>query len=79
MVKTQIYLTETQRSSLAALAEMTGKKRSELIRQAIDDLLAKHADARRAAVIKATAGIWKDRKDLPEFAALRKEWNREHP
>jgi len=58
------------------LAEATGKKQSELIRQAIDALLEQSADARLEASIDAIAGMWKDRKDLPDFEALRKEWDR---
>ncbi len=77
MVRTQVYLTETERDELAALAEVTGKKQSELIRQAIDNLLEHSADSRRQAIIAAAAGMWKDRDDLPDFRALRKEWNRE--
>jgi metal-responsive CopG/Arc/MetJ family transcriptional regulator len=77
MVRTQVYLTKTERDELAALADATGKKQSELIRQAVDNLLEQSADSRRQAIIDAAAGMWKDRDDLPDFRALRKEWNRE--
>ena len=77
MVRTQVYLTEAERDKLTSLAEATGKKQSELIRQAIDNLLEQSADSRRQAIIDAAAGMWKDRDDLPDFRALRKEWNRD--
>ena len=77
MVRTQVYLTKTERDELAALADATGKKQSELIRQAIDNLLEQSADARLEAAIDAVAGMWKDRKDLPDFEALRREWDRQ--
>ena len=77
MIRTQVYLTKVERKELAALADATGKKQSELIRQAVDNLLEQSADSRRQAIIDAAAGMWKDRDDLPDFRALRKEWNRE--
>ena len=33
----------------------------------------------RDAVLDRIAGLWKDRDDLPDFAALRKEWDRRIP
>ena len=77
MVRTQVYLTETERDKLATLAEATGKKQSELIREAIDVLLDRSSDASLQAAIDAAAGMWKDRKDLPDFEALRREWDRQ--
>lgn len=76
MVRTQVYLTKTEREELAALAEATGKKQSELIREAIDAMLDRSSDARLQAAINAAVGMWKDRKDLPDFRALRREWDR---
>ena len=76
MVRTQIYLTESQRDELAALAKTAGKKQSELIREAIDRLLAKEGMNRRKAALRKAAGIWKNRSDLPDFKALRTDWDR---
>lgn len=76
MVRTQIYMTERQRDELAAMAKTMGKKQSELIREAIDRLIAQSSDRQRAAVLQETAGIWKDRKDLPDFNAERAGWDR---
>jgi hypothetical protein len=76
MVRTQIYLTKRQRSELAALAKTAGKKQSELIREAIDRLIDHSGNSRRESVLREAAGMWKDREDLPDFIAVRAEWDR---
>jgi Arc/MetJ-type ribon-helix-helix transcriptional regulator len=76
MVRTQIYLTERQRDELAAIAKTAGKKQSELIREAVNRLIDQLGRSRREAVLREAAGIWKDRKDLPDFKAMRAEWDR---
>ena len=76
MVRTQIYLTEEERDGLTALAEASGKKQSELVRQAVDTLIHQASSGRRQAVLKEAAGLWNARKDLPDFAAVRKGWSR---
>lgn len=76
MVRTQIYLTERQRDELAAIAKSAGKKQSELIREAVDHLIDQSGRSRREAVLRAAAGVWKDRRDLPDFRATRAEWDR---
>jgi Arc/MetJ-type ribon-helix-helix transcriptional regulator len=75
MIRTQVYLTQEQRSGLAALSRAMGKSRSELIREAVDCLL-DQARHRRDEVLRRTSGLWKDRKDLPDFDAMRREWDR---
>ena len=76
MVRTQIYLTEAQRDELAAIAKTVGKKQSELIRDAIDLLIDQAGSSRRELVLREAAGIWKDRTDIPDFKAIRAEWDR---
>ena len=76
MVRTQVYLTKKQRRELSLLSETTGKKQSELIREAIDRLIHEESSAHRRAVIRRAAGIWKDRTDLPDFQTLRADWDR---
>ena len=76
MIRTQIYLTERQRDELAALAQVVGKRQSELIREAVDRLIEQAGRSRREAVLREVAGIWQDRKDLPDFRATRAEWDR---
>ena len=76
MVRTQIYLTPAERSRLAALAAETGRKQSELIREAVDQFIHRSSAGEREAVLNRTAGIWRSRKDLPDFRALRAAWDR---
>jgi Arc/MetJ-type ribon-helix-helix transcriptional regulator len=76
MVRTQIYLTERQRDELASIAKTSGKKQSELIREAVDRLIDQTGSSRRETVLREAAGIWKNRKDLPDFKATRAEWDR---
>jgi len=76
MVRTQIYLTDRQRDELAAIAKTVGKKQSELIREAIDRFIDEEGRNRRETVLREAAGMWKDREDLPDFRAMRAEWDR---
>jgi hypothetical protein len=79
MIRTQIYLTEQEREALSALSLATGRAQSEIIREAVDNLISHSSKARREAVLDQVAGLWKDRKDLPYFAAIRKQWDRGFP
>lgn len=76
MIRTQIYLTKQERDALRRLAVESGKKQSELIREAIDSLICKVGTKQRKAVIGRVAGMWKDRKDLPDIRSIRSEWDR---
>lgn len=76
MVRTQIYLTEKEQAALRSLARQTGKKQSELIREAIDDFIDRSQPRDRKAIMEQAWGIWKDRDDLPDFQALRREFDR---
>ena len=76
MIRTQIYLTSRQLAELAAIARSGGMNRSELIRQAVDQFLEKYGRDRRQTVLRAAAGIWQDRTDLPSQRAVRDSWDR---
>ena len=78
MVRTQIYLTETQQKALRRLALRARKKQSELIRQAIDQYLAQpDPQEERLSRLRQACGMWEHRDDLPDFEALRREFDRE--
>ena len=76
MIRTQIYLTDKQRSELSVIAKNLGKKQSEIIREAIDRLIDQAGSNRKESTLQEAAGIWKNRKDLPDFRSLRSEWDR---
>ena len=76
MKRTQIYLTEKEQDELQRLSDKKGTSKSALVREAVDQYLAKHSEEHRKGVFERVAGIWKDRDDLPDFEKLRKEWDR---
>lgn len=76
MVRTQIYLTEEERGGLKALADSTGKKQAELIREAVDLFLDLAQGSRRETILSKAAGMWREGDDLPDFAAARRTWDR---
>lgn len=74
MVRTQIYLTESEISALDSLAVQRGRKRSELIREAIkyiEDNVEKIAIS-TISIGKLCAGVKddKEKKELVEFLEL---------
>ena len=77
MVRTQIYLTEDQRAEIAAIASQSGKRQSEVIREAVDRFIEQRSRGRREAILREAAGIWRDRTDLPDLDALRRGWDRD--
>jgi predicted DNA-binding protein len=70
------YLTDEERAGLAAVAKSTGKKQSELIREAVDQFLDAARGDRRTAVLREAAGLCQTRDDLPDFAAERRSLDR---
>ena len=78
MQRTQIYLSEAEREGLQALALRSGRSQSALIREAIDAFLKHHQPEGRQARLRQARGLWATREDLPEWLALRQEFDR-HP
>ena len=76
MVRTQIYLTERQRDELAAIAKHRRKRQSEVIREAVDRFIEQWSRHGRERILRETAGIWRDRSDVPDYEAIRTSWDR---
>jgi len=77
MVRTQVYLTEEQERGLKRLAASSGRKQSELIREAIEGYLAERQPRDWKAALETVRGMWADRDDLDElYADLRQDWDR---
>jgi hypothetical protein len=75
-METEINLTEEERAALEEISRRTGKSENELIREAVDQLIARFQRDARPDLMKKARGIWKDRQDLPDLDRLRSEWNR---
>jgi len=79
MVRTQIYLTEQERKALHLISEETGRTQSDLIREAVDRLVQRYEGRDRLRLLRKGRGLWKDREDLPDLRALRREWSAPEP
>ena len=77
MLRTQVYLTERQHEKLSQIAKTRGKKQSELIREAVDNLIDQVSPDIQKAILSEAAGMWKDRSDIPDVHRIRTEWDRE--
>lgn len=64
MNRTQIYLTDAEEAALRERSKKTGRSKSDLIREAIDQkFLGANDDAALLKVLRDTAGSWKGRRD----------------
>ena len=79
MIRTQIYLTEKEHTTLKLLTKQTGKSQSQLIRDAIDGLIELLNHQNRLYLLRQARGMWRERKDLPDFDELRGEFHRFAP
>jgi Ribbon-helix-helix protein, copG family len=76
MVRTQVYLTEEEKSGLEKSALSQGVSQSDLIRRAIDELLAKTGRIDKSSILDEIAGIWSTRTDIPDIRDIRIGWRR---
>lgn len=76
MIGAELNLTEQERSALQEISRMTGKTEDELIRAAVEQLIAEFQNENRLALMRKAKGIWKDRDDLPALGDLRRELDR---
>jgi hypothetical protein len=79
MLRTQVYLSESQDQGLKRLARSTGRSQSALIREAIDKLIAEQPGEDWKASLLSAAGIWADRPEVEdEMRETRAQLQRRH-
>lgn len=76
MRRTQIYLTDEERKALRVIADRLGRSQSEVIRAAVDHYIVRYQKGNRLDLLRQARGIWKERTDLPDFLAIRNEFDR---
>jgi hypothetical protein len=76
MIRTQVYLTQEEKAGLESVALAMGKRQSEIIRTAVDDLLARQGTLNKPEILNEIAGIWAARKDIPDIHKMRAAWRR---
>ena len=79
MPTTQLHLSEILIERVQELSQATGKEPETLLKEGIDLVAEQHRLDLRRERIERVAGIWKDRDDLPDFEAMRREFDRPWP
>ena len=82
MQRTTLFLTDAQQRRLARLSRESGKSKSELIRQILDESLGiAPAPMSATEAIESTAGAWADRDaaEVDEVLGWRGELSRARP
>lgn len=75
MMRTQIYLTPAEAQGVARVAAKTGRKQSEVIREAIDLYLQRLGPQDKLGRLQAGRGIWSDRDDI-DLREMREDFDR---
>ena len=73
MQRSQIYLTESHLENLAAYARSRGTTHSALIREALDDFLARQAPLDKRALRREVFGAWSANAEASTVRQLRSE------
>jgi len=76
MIEKELNLTKEESSVLQEISRRTGKTESDLIREAVGQLINGFQNENRVALMQQAKGIWKDRNDLPTLEELRSEGDR---
>ncbi|MFZ1426377.1 MAG: CopG family transcriptional regulator [Geminicoccaceae bacterium] len=69
MVRTQLYLTDGQNERLKRLVHISGRSQSDLVREAIDRMLAAVEGADWKERLRGARGTWQGRDDLDDTMA----------
>jgi len=74
MTHTQLTLPDSLDQRITTLAKEQGKKKEEIILEAVEAYVQKPINSEDMLAKRRKAfGMWKDRTDLPDFVALRRE------
>jgi hypothetical protein len=76
MLTAHITLTETESRIIQDITKSTGKTLDDVVHEAIEQFIVRSTSQDRSAVLQQARGMWKDRDDLPDFEAMRREWDR---
>ena len=76
MQRSQIYLTQSHLDKLAAYARSHGTTHSALIREALDEFLARQAPVDKRALRREAFGAWSPNAEAPTTRQLRDEERR---
>ena len=76
MIRTQIYLTEKENSAISRLSRSLGHGKSELIRHALDEFIARRDAPSSLKNLRAARGMWSGRRDIPDVRRIRAEFDR---
>jgi len=76
MKRTQIYISEKMQEELDILSQKRGTSKSEIIREAVSEYISKHSESEKKKRLKAGAGLWKEKEDIPDLSKLRTEFDR---
>lgn len=79
MQRSQIYLTESHLGKLAAYARRRGTTHSALVREALDEYLARQAPLDKRVVRREAFGAWSPNDEAPTVGRLRSEERRFGP
>jgi hypothetical protein len=77
MPTAHVDLTESQVRAIRSLSRSNGKTEEDILREAVEQFLVRNTADDRLASLRKARGMWEDRQDLPNFAAIRAELDRQ--
>lgn len=76
MKRTQFSIPEHRQQKLETLSKSRGCSKSAIIWDAVEQYLERQSKSERNNKLRMGTGMWKNKKDIPDIAKLRKEMDR---